>query len=423
MLLGIIADDFTGAGDIANTITKGFPKQGGLRTTQYLRIPESPAAQNVEAGVIALKSRSIPVSEAVELSLRALDWLKGQGCEQIVFKYCSTFDSTRAGNIGPVGEALAQRLGVAGVVACPAFPSTGRTVYQGHLFVGNRLLNESGMQNHPLNPMTDPDIRRWLAQQTSNPVGLIDLETVRAGPAAISSELVRSERNGGTLVIVDAVADQDLLAIGTSAACAPFLTGGSGIAQGLPANFIGSGKTKGHMAASKPIDGAEAILVGSCSAKTQQQIDFHAHSHPALAIDVEAVMEGRITTASLVDFVLANAGRAPLVYSSQSPDQIRSSQDIYGRDAIARELDQLFAATARGLVRNGVRRLVVAGGETSGAVVSALDVEALAIGPEIDPGVPVLTAEGGEPLALALKSGNFGSMDFFTKALARLSGK
>ncbi len=423
MLLGVIADDFTGASDIANTLAKGLPGQGGLRTAQFLGIPRERAPADIEAGVLALKSRSIASGEAVAQSLAAAAWLKAQGCRQFVFKYCSTFDSTPAGNIGPVGEALARELGATGVAVCPAFPGAGRTVYQGHLFVNDRLLSELGMQNHPLNPMSDPDIRRWLARQTRTPVGLVPWPVVLSGPDAIRDALAAAGARGETLVIVDALCDEDLVAIGVACKAAPFLTGGSGIAIGLPRNFIEAGLASGAVQSFAGVAGPEAILAGSCSSATRQQIDVHAKSHPVLEIDVEAAMRGELNPTTLVDFVIRNRGRAPLVYSSAEPTRVAQLQERYGSGRIAETLDTLFAATARTLVADGVRRLVVAGGETSGAVVSALDLGALSIGPEIDPGVPVLVGTAEEPLALALKSGNFGAPDFFAKALRRLAGE
>jgi uncharacterized protein YgbK (DUF1537 family) len=357
----------------------------------------------------------------VALSLEAFEWLRTQGCRQFVFKYCSTFDSTPDGNIGPVGEALARALDVKGVPACPAFPTTGRTVYQGHLFVGDRLLSESGLENHPLNPMTDPDLRRWLARQTTEPVGLTPWSTVRRGVAAIRSALAAAGQRGERLVIVDAVADEDLIAIGEACAEAPLLTGGSGIALGLPRNFIRLGLATGQASAFEGADGPEAILAGSCSRATLEQIEVHRRGHPVLQIEVEAVMEGAVTPEALAAFVQEHRGQGPLIYSSAPPERVRAQQAAHGREAIAHRLDALFADAARRLVYDGVRRLVVAGGETSGAVVSALSLDAVSVGPEIDHGVPALAAvEGG--LALALKSGNFGAPDFFAKALRALGG-
>ncbi len=417
MHLGVIADDFTGASDIANTLAKG-----GLSTIQFLGLPKHDAPASCEAGVVALKSRSIPADEAVALSLDAMAWLRRQGCRQFVFKYCSTFDSTPEGNIGPVGEALARALGVHGVPATPAFPTTGRTVYQGHLFVNGRLLNESGMENHPLNPMTDADLQRWLGKQTKEPVGLIAWNIVRQGGGAIRQALRRAEQAKQRLVIVDAISDEDLLAIGEACASIPLLTGGSGIALGLPANLIRSGAASGKGNAFAGVAGPEAILAGSCSKATLGQIELHKRDHPSLPIEVDAVMQGKITPKSLVTFVREHEGQAPLIYSSDNPEKVRASQNAFGREQVSHKLETLFADTARALVDSGVRRLVVAGGETSGAVVLALGLQSLSIGPEIDPGVPALASADGKPLALALKSGNFGAPDFFEKALHSLRG-
>ncbi|MEP9379376.1 3-oxo-tetronate kinase [Aquabacter sp. CN5-332] len=422
MLLGVIADDFTGASDIANTIAKGIAPEGGLRTVQYLGVPRTDAAPDVEACVIALKSRSIPAAEAVAQSLEALDWLEAQGCRQIIFKYCSTFDSTPEGNIGPVGEALAKRLGEKGVIACSVFPDAGRTIYKGHLFVGDRLLNESGMEHHPLNPMTDADLRRWLGLQCKDPVGLVDWSVIRRGPDAVRAALVTAGEKGETLVIVDALANDDLLTIAAACAEAKLLTGGSGIALGLPRNFIKAGLAKGGKPEVDAIDGLDAVLVGSCSRATLAQIERHSTGHPVLAIDVNKVMDGTLKADDLVAFVRANHGKAPLVYSSSKPEEVAALQEKYGREAVAHKLDALFAQAAKALFDAGVRRIVVGGGETSGAVVSALGVTSFRIGPEIDPGVPVLVTEDGTGLGMALKSGNFGGVDFFEKALGAISG-
>lgn len=422
MLLGVIADDFTGASDIANTIAKGTVPYGGLRTAQFLGVPTLRAPTDIEAGVVSLKSRTIPAKQAVEQSLAALQWLLEQGCRQIVFKYCSTFDSTKEGNIGPVGEALAAALNVRGVVVCPAFPGAGRTIYMGHLFVQDRLLSESGMQTHPLTPMTDPDIRRWLGYQTTASVGLIAHQTVSQGAAAIRKalEIARAEH---TMMIVDAISDADLAAIGEAVADHKLITGGSGIASGLPANFIRQGLAAGNVERSTGIDGPEAILAGSCSGATRGQVDVHKSRHPTLPIDIDRVMKGEMLPDDLVAFIQANRGNAPLVYSSATPADVQRMQAKYGRETVAEKLEHLFAETARKLVDAGVTRLVVAGGETSGAVVSALNLGALKIGSEIDPGVPVLLSGGEKPIALALKSGNFGAPDFFTKALERLAAR
>ncbi|GLS44284.1 3-oxo-tetronate kinase [Methylobacterium brachythecii] len=419
MLLGVIADDFTGASDIAATIAKGLDGEGGLRTTQFLGVPTAPAAAGVEAGIVSLKSRSIPAADAAAQSLAALDWLRAQGARQIVFKYCSTFDSTPAGNIGPVAEALAERLGAKGVVVCPAFPGAGRTIYLGHLFVNDRLLSESGMENHPLTPMKDPDIRRVLAVQSRGKVGHVAQPIVAAGSDAIAKALAAASE---TLVVVDAIGNDDLTAIGAAVADAPLVTGGSGIARGLPHNFIARGEASGSGAGAPAVNGPEAILAGSCSRATRAQIAHHRERHPVEMIAVDAVMDGHFDREAVLRFVLDNAGHAPLVYSSADPEDIAAAQARYGREAVAEALDGVFGNLAKDLVTRGLRRLVVAGGETSGAVVGALDLSALTVGREIDPGVPVLVSETAPRLGLALKSGNFGAVDFFDKALAHIGG-
>ncbi|MTI01359.1 3-oxo-tetronate kinase [Roseibium sp. RKSG952] len=418
MRIGVIADDFTGASDIANTLAKGVQPEGGLRTAQFPGIPTTPADEEIEAGVISLKSRTAPVEEAVADSLRALRWLKDQGCRQFIFKYCSTFDSTRQGNIGPVAEALANELGAQKVVFCPAFPTTGRTVYHGHLFVLGKLLHESGMENHPLTPMTDANIKRWLQHQTEEAVGLVPVNAVKQGSEGIAAAWQNADER---FVIGDAISDEDLLAWGEALKDAKLITGGSGIALGLPRNFLRETSSKSAGRAFTGIAGPAAILAGSCSGATRGQIEIHAKSHPTFAIDVPGVISGDVTAQSLLDFFEAHPDQAPLVYSSGSPEDVRAIQGQFGQEAVAEKLDNLFADTARELAETGYKRLVVAGGETSGAVAKAvseaLGSPAMSIGPEIDPGVPVLSIGKSEPIALALKSGNFGAPDFFSKAL------
>ncbi|EPX78697.1 3-oxo-tetronate kinase [Salipiger mucosus] len=401
MLLGCIGDDFTGSSDLGNTLVKQ-----GMRTVQYVGVPDGPADPEVEAGVVALKSRSIPVEEAVAQSLAALEWLRAQGCTQFLFKYCSTFDSTAQGNIGPVAEALADKLGAQSVIFCPAFPTTGRTIYMGHLFVGDRLLSESGMENHPLTPMTDPDLRRVLAPQVSGEVGHVAAPTVWEGPDEIRAALEAEAVAGRRFVIADAIRDGDLMAWGKALAGVPLLTGGSGIAMGLPGNFTLSGKAGRWRGQGGPV----AALSGSCSNATRGQVA--AHEGPSREVTAEQVLGG-LAAQEVADWALAQ-DRMPLVYSSAEPDTVRAAQEAHGREKVAAALEGFFAQLAKALVAGGVTRLISAGGETSGAVVEALAPDALEIGPEIDPGVPVMRA--GEDLVLALKSGNFGAEDFFAKA-------
>lgn len=411
MLLGCIGDDFTGSGDLANTLARQ-----GMETVLYCRIPDRPAAPGVGAGVIALKSRSVPPAEAVAQALQALAWLRAEGCRQILFKVCSTFDSTAEGNIGPVADALAEALGAHPVVVCPAFPAAGRSVYQGHLFVHDRLLSESGMQDHPLTPMTDPDIRRWLARQSRHPVGHVASGSVLGGAGAIGEALAREAGAGRRHVVVDAIRDADLVAIGKAARDLALLVGGSGIALGLPANFgcrprsVGWGHHPGRAIA----------LAGSCAQATRAQLAAHAAAgQPVLSIAADDVIEGRIRAEAVVDWLL-QAGGLPLASTSADPASVAATQARHGRERTARAVEQMLAEIARLAVARGVRRIVSAGGETSGAVVAGLGLDALAIGPEIAPGVPALRAADG--LVLALKSGNFGDLDFFLRADRVLQG-
>lgn len=415
MLLGVIGDDFTGSSDIANVLARG-----GMWAVQYVGVPRTPAPPAVEVGVVSLKTRSIPASEAVAQSLAALEWLRAQKCRQFVFKYCSTFDSTPEGNIGPVAEALAEALDAWGAIVCPAFPATGRTVYQGHLFVGDRLLSESGMESHPLTPMTDPDLRRWLALQSRSPVGHVPLMAVHSGSATIRERLDSDAQRGCRLVVADAINDDHLVALGQAAAEDLLLTGGSGIALGLPTNFRERGLLSHGGSLWRPqAEGRTAILSGSCSKTTQRQVELAARGAPARAVDPEDVMNDTLDAAELVEWALRAEG-TPLIYSTSPPAVVAAAQSKYGSAAVAGKIEALFAETARGLVKGGVTRLIVAGGETSGAVVEGLGLSELEIGPEIDPGVPALRA--GQELTLALKSGNFGADDFFGKAETSLRG-
>lgn len=410
MLLGCIGDDFTGSSDLASTLAKG-----GMRVTQYTGIPDVPAEASVEAGVIALKSRSIAPADAVAQSLAALKWLQAQGCEQFLFKYCSTFDSTPEGNIGPVAEALADALDAHKVIVCPAFPGTGRSIYMGHLFVNDTLLSESGMENHPLTPMTDPDLRRWLAPQTRLSIGHISTHDIHSDTT--SQALAREHENGNRLIVADAIGDEDLIKIGRAAADLPLITGGSGIALGLPENFRTKGKIGAAQTQWTPQKGKCAILSGSCSIATRGQLEEHLKSNPGVEIKAEDVLDGTLTPAQITEHLLT-ADSIPVAYSSADPDVIRAVQSQFGQEKSAQAIEEFFAETARLLTSQGVTRLITAGGETSGAVVEGLRLNTLEIGPEIDPGVPALRASSN--LTIALKSGNFGAPDFFAKAAKAL---
>jgi uncharacterized protein YgbK (DUF1537 family) len=418
LLLGCIADDFTGATDLASTLVKG-----GMRTVQLIGIPTEPLdVGNAQALVIALKSRTIPVEDAVRQSLDALSWLQRQGARQILFKYCSTFDSTDRGNIGPVTEALMDALNADITIACPAFPENGRTVYQGHLFVGDKLLSDSSMRHHPLTPMTDSNLVAVLERQSKSKIGLLPFDVVEQGAEAIRERLASLKASGVRQAIADAVTDRHLVALGHSTEGLELITGGSGIAMGLPDNFRDSGLlTSPQNADQLPrIEGAAAILAGSCSSATLAQIcHFEGPSH---RLDVASLCRGEDEVGRALQFAQTRLGDQPILISaSASPQDVKTVQNEFGRDQAGAATEEAMAAIALALREKGVRRFVLAGGETSGAIVNALGVHGLRIGPTIDPGVPWTVSLGEEPLALALKSGNFGGVDFFTKAFAQLS--
>jgi uncharacterized protein YgbK (DUF1537 family) len=417
-LLGCIADDFTGGTDLANNLVKS-----GFRTVQTLGIPRGPkAAVGSDAVVVALKTRTCPPKQAVRESLRALEWLQTLGCKQFYFKYCSTFDSTPRGNIGPVIDALLAALSSNFTIACPAFPDNGRTVYRGHLFVHDVLLSESGMQNHPLTPMTDPNLVRFLSAQTSSQVGLIRFDRISQGPKAVVQEIQSLRQDKVRIAITDCLSNADLVVVGDAVKELTLVTGGSGLALGLAANF---GLSVAAPVSVPAFPGNRAILAGSCSKMTLRQIE---HTKPtcshrqisvkSLAEDSEAVIGEVVSWAR----EMLSKPKPLLIYTSETVEALTKNQNELGIETSGSLCEDALAQIASSLVNNGVTQLIVAGGETSGAVVKKLAIGLLKIGPEIDPGVPWTLAIGpGKQLALALKSGNFGSEDFFTKAWEQLS--
>ncbi|KPX30668.1 HopAN1 protein [Pseudomonas coronafaciens pv. garcae] len=420
-LLGCIADDFTGATDLANMLVRG-----GMRTVQSIGIPsvEMAAGLDADAIVIALKSRTTPSAEAVAESLAALEWLRERGCEQIFFKYCSTFDSTAAGNIGQVSEALLEQLGSDFTLACPAFPENGRTIFRGHLFVQDQLLSESGMQNHPLTPMTDANLVRVLQAQTTHKVGLLRYDTIAKGVESVRGKIAELRAEGVSMAIADALSDADLYTLGEACADLPLLTGGSGLALGLPGNFRKAGKLRDIDAAKQiAISGGEVVLAGSASVATNGQVAAWLEANrPALRINPLDLAAGKPVVEQALAFA-RDAAQTVLIYATSTPDEVKAVQKELGVERSGAMVEAALGEIAKGLFDAGVRRFVVAGGETSGAVVQALGVQLLQIGAQIDPGVPATVSSGSEPLALALKSGNFGARDFFAKALKHLAGE
>jgi 3-dehydrotetronate 4-kinase len=416
MLLGAVADDFTGATDLCSMLVRG-----GMRTVQLIGVPgPDSAVPDVDAVVVALKSRTAPVKQAVDESLAALRWLQAAGARQFFFKYCSTFDSTDKGNIGPVADAFVQALDCGFALACPAFPTNNRSVYLGYLFAGGVPLNESGMENHPLTPMTDANLVRVLSAQTDGSVGLVPFVTVDKGSGAIRDAMTRLKEQGRRYAIVDAITDTHLTAIGVAAARHALITGGSGVAMGLPANFRAAGLLEDAGAAGglPAVEGASAVLSGSCSRATLGQLGFARDHLPVFEMDALATPDAAALAEMALAWCEGKIGEKPVVIAASAPpDKVAALQAKLGRDDAGVLLEEAVARVAEGLVARGVRKLVVAGGETSGAVVKRLGVTSLRIGDEIDPGVPWTLASGtGHQMLLALKSGNFGGMDFFLKS-------
>jgi len=421
VLIGAIGDDVTGSTDLALMLSKH-----GMSVVQTIGLPQPGAVvHDAQAAVVALKSRTAPVEQAVADSLAACDWLLAQGARQIFFKYCSTFDSTERGNIGPVTEALLARLDAEIAIYCPAFPENGRTVYNGHLFVGGDLLSDSGMRHHPLTPMTDSNLVRFLGKQVRNPetVALISYATVDRGPAAIRDRLQELAGRNCRHVVVDALTNQHLVTIGEACADLKLVTGGSGVAMGLPLNFHRAGLL-GDSAGPAPLpklSGGIVVLAGSCSAATRRQVARMSAFCPSVCIDPHELASGKMHLEDIARWAAERVGESPvLIYSTAEPEQVAAVQAQLGREAAGHLVEQAMGELALRLRQAGVRTFIVAGGETSGAVMAALRVGSLRIGPEIAPGVPWTVTEDEPRLCLALKSGNFGDDDFFEKSVRML---
>jgi uncharacterized protein YgbK (DUF1537 family) len=413
--LGCIADDFTGASDLALMLSRG-----GLRVVQTIGIPESSnECIDADAIVVSLKTRTAPVTDAIRESRSALSWLRGAGAQRFFFKYCSTFDSTPSGNIGPVADALSADLAAGTVVVCPAFPVNGRTIFMGHLFVGGRLLSESPMRDHPLTPMLDSDLVRLMGAQTRQRVGLVDITTVSRGAGATRASLDRLRNSGVGYAVADAIFDENLLALGRAVADDILITGGSGIALGLPAAYIEGGHVTKHLqqGIDLPASGPVAAVSGSCSAATLEQISVAARHWPTFQIDPLLLGDGSICIDAAIEWASPHVGRTPFViYASALPEQVMKVQAKLGRLDAGDLIERSLAEVSARLVARGISRLIVAGGETSGAVVRRLGVQRMQVGAEICPGVPWMSVTGQRTLHLALKSGNFGGADFFLRA-------
>ncbi|MDC3140921.1 four-carbon acid sugar kinase family protein [Alphaproteobacteria bacterium] len=419
MKLGIIGDDFTGSSDIANNL-----KKSGMQVSMYAGIPtllpSEIKKELTDAAVIALKTRTIPIEEAISESLKALSWLKDCGCEQFIFKYCSTFDSTKKGNIGPVADAIMKELNTDFTIACPSFPDAGRTVYFGHMFVNGKPLNESGMENHPLTPMTDHNLVRWLNYQTKDNVGLIDFQTISKGANSIKERIQTLKTDGYKYAIVDTIKNDDFDIICNGVKDLPFLTGGSGIALGLPKIY----KDRGLLSASNfeiPKNNSNAIILsGSCSVATINQINIYKENNPSLYVSPDEVINNEDLVEKVFLWIKDNETLSPLVYSSSDTKTVTEKQKQYGQEILANKIENFFELLSKKLVKDNFGTFISAGGETSGAVIKGLGVQELKIGEEISHGVPALWSphsDGNKPISVTLKSGNFGQTDFFERAL------
>ncbi|MDC1357432.1 four-carbon acid sugar kinase family protein [Pseudomonadota bacterium] len=423
MKLGIIGDDFTGSSDIANNL-----KKSGMQVSMYAGVPnllpEEAKKEQTDAAVIALKTRTAPIEDAIRESLEALSWLKDCGCEQFIFKYCSTFDSTKEGNIGPVTDAVMEKLNTDFTIACPSFPDAGRTVYLGHMFVNGKPLNESGMENHPLTPMTDHNLVRWLGHQTKNNVGLVDSQTISEGENSVKKKIENLKKNGYKYAIIDTIKNDDFDIICNAVKNLPLLTGGSGIALGLPKIY----KDRGLLSASSfqiPENNSNAIILsGSCSVTTINQINIYKENNPSFYISPDEVINDKDLIEKVLSWIKDNETESPLVYSSSDIKSVSEKQKQYGQELLANKIEKFFELLSKRLVKDNFGTFISAGGETSGAVIKGLGIQELKIGKEISYGIPALwspESSGNKPVFVTLKSGNFGQDDFFTRALKALT--
>lgn len=425
MILGIIGDDFTGSSDIANNL-----KKSGMQVSMYAGVPnlspDDAKKQPTEAAVIALKTRTVPIEEAIKESLKALNWLKESGCKQFIFKYCSTFDSTKDGNIGPVTDAIMEELGADFTIACPSFPDAGRTVYYGHMFVNGKPLNESGMEDHPLTPMTDHNLVRWLNYQTKKEVGLIDFETISQGSDKIKQKIISLKKDDIKYAIVDTTNNKEFDAICEGIKDLLFLTGGSGIALGLPKIYKNKGLLSENNFDLPQNISNSVILSGSCSRATLEQINIYKVNNPSFYISPDEVMNNIKLVEEVYIWIKENESLSPLIYSSSDSNNVSAKQKQFGQEILANKIEGFFEKISHKLVNDSFGKFISAGGETSGAIIKGLGVEELKIGKEISPGVPALwspNSNGGKPISVTLKSGNFGQSDFFSRALIALTNK
>ena len=416
MKIGVIADDFTGATDIAS-----FLVLNGLKTVQMCGVTPDTPAPDAEAVVISHKSRSCPVADAIAETQASLQWLLQHGAKQIYFKYCSTFDSSKDGNIGPVADALMETLGEKFTIFSPALPVNGRTVYKGYLFVGDVLLEESGMRNHPITPMTDSSLVRLVEMQSQGKCGVVTLETIRQGAQAVKAKIAELKANGYSYAVLDAVDESDLVVQGEALKDMRLVTGGSGLAIGLARQVAEpNSDSKQAQSLGYPQGKQAVVFSGSCSVMTNKQVAFYQQQAAAKMVDVDQLMATPDLKAFVKEYVAfyqehAQDQNAPLIYATANPDDLKRIQNQYGVAASSHAVENFFAQLSKDLYQAGVRRFIIAGGETSSIVTKSLEVAGFYIGPAIAPGVPWVRSVNND-ISLTLKSGNFGQEDFFLKA-------
>ncbi|MCI0756918.1 3-oxo-tetronate kinase [Teichococcus vastitatis] len=413
MRLGVIGDDFTGSTDIA-----GFLVANGLRTVQLNDVPDEALQVDADAVVISLKTRSCPPQQAIDESLAALRWLQARGCPQFFFKYCSTFDSTPKGNIGPVTDALLGALGEDFTVICPVLPVNGRTIYNGYLFVNGVPLHESGMRHHPVTPMTDSNIMRVMEAQSRGRAGNVPSTVMDQGPQAVREAFAALKSKGVRYAVLDALNDAHLVTMGEAVSDMKLVTGGSGLADGMARAWTDlRGDAAKAAEAGRPVQGRAVVLSGSCSQMTNAQVAAYREAAPSLAVDVARCLQDDVYAGELAVWVEAQPrdGLAPMVYATLPPEALREVQQRFGAAEASEAVERTFGALARRLAEAGFEQFIIAGGETSGIVTQSLGIKGFAIGPQIAPGVPWVRAVGRN-LSLALKSGNFGQERFFFDA-------
>lgn len=409
MKIGVIADDFTGATDAASFIVKN-----GLTAIQFSGVPDNNISIETDTCVIALKSRSCSVAEAIEASLQACRWLKDQGCTLIYFKYCSTFDSTSDGNIGPVVDALMRELNTSKTIVCPALPVNGRTVYQGHLFVYEQLLSESGMRNHPITPMTESNLIKLMEAQSQGKAGLVKYEEL-TDVSSIKTRFLQLERQSYKYFICDTITQDNLNQIGEACADFDLVTGGSGLV-GAIAKAASNNAVHNQAAFVPRKQGKGLIISGSCSVMTNKQVEEYSQHAPSYQIDVEMCINNPQYVNQVLGWVLSQSDVQlyPLVYATVPANHLSAIQEKYGATA-SEKIEALFHKLVCLLQEYEYHTIISAGGETSGTVTQALNINGLLVGQEISPGVPWVSSLDGK-IALALKSGNFGDEAFFKKA-------